>query len=105
MSTVETKPVGDGEEAEQLTVREMAIDRLRKRSDFWMHFAGWAFVNVSLIIVWLMFTPDAFFWPVFPLVGWGVGVFFHGWDTFRAPVSEARIRREMQRLEGDPPIR
>jgi hypothetical protein len=35
---------------------------------------------------------------MFPLAGWGIGLFFHGMDVFRRPVSEERIRREMSRL-------
>ena len=34
-------------------------------------------------------------------LGWGVGLFFHGWDTFAGDPKEARIRREMERLERE----
>ena len=37
-------------------------------------------------------------WPVFPLVGWGMGVAFHAFDTFRKPFTEEDLRAEMQRL-------
>jgi hypothetical protein len=40
----------------------------------------------------------AFFWPIFPLLGWGIGVAFNAWDVDRPPISEDRIRREMDRL-------
>lgn len=39
-------------------------------------------------------------WPIFPIAGWGVGVFFHAWDTFRRPPSRDAIRRELDRLAG-----
>jgi hypothetical protein len=43
-------------------------------------------------------TGAGFFWPVIPIIGWGIGLFFHGWDTFSGNPKEARIRREMERL-------
>ena len=39
-----------------------------------------------------------FFWPVFPILGWGIGLFFHGWETYSEPLSEERIDREVERL-------
>ena len=39
-----------------------------------------------------------FFWPAFPLVGWGIGLVFHTWDVYRQPFSEDQIRHEMERL-------
>ena len=90
MATVETR---DAE------LRERALDRLKKRSEFWTHFAAYALVNALLITVWFAVSGgEAFFWPVFPLAGWGIGLFFHAVDTFRRPYSEDRIRREMSRL-------
>ncbi|MFL6385814.1 MAG: 2TM domain-containing protein [Nitrososphaeraceae archaeon] len=23
-----------------------------------------------------------FFWPIFPILGWGMGVAFHAWNTY-----------------------
>ena len=43
-------------------------------------------------------TVEPFFWPIFPLLGWGIGVAFNAWDVYRPPISEDRIRREMDRL-------
>jgi hypothetical protein len=87
-------------QAPEDTLRAEAIERLKKRSDFWAHFAAYVLVNVLIIAVWFVVSDGGFFWPVFPLLGWGIGVFFHAWDTFSRPLSEERIRREMQRL-GD----
>ncbi|WP_214401415.1 2TM domain-containing protein [Pseudonocardia lacus] len=41
----------------------------------------------------------AFFWPVFPIFGWGIGLVAHGWEVFgRDRLTEERIRAEMDRL-------
>ena len=51
-----------------------------------------------LIAIWAV-TGAGFFWPVFPLLGWGIGLGFNAWDTYgRRPISEEQIRREAERL-------
>ena len=78
-------------------LRELAKARLIKRRDFVAHLFAYVLVNVFFIAIWVI-TGAGFFWPVFPILGWGIGLFFHGWDTFSAPLSEARIDREVARL-------
>ncbi|MET7862746.1 2TM domain-containing protein [Micromonospora taraxaci] len=31
------------------------------------------------VVLWGLFTPEHFFWPLYSLVGWGIGVAFHAW--------------------------
>ncbi len=78
-------------------LREEARTRLKKRSDFHAHVLVYVLVNTFLVIIWAM-TGAGFFWPVFPIVGWGIGVVMNGWDVYREPPSEEQIRREMDRL-------
>jgi hypothetical protein len=88
MSTIDTRDED---------LRRQAIERLRKRSEFFNHVAVFVLVHALLVTIWFL-TGREFFWPIFPLFGWGIGLFFHGMDTFRRPFSEDRIRREMDRL-------
>jgi hypothetical protein len=88
MSTIETRDED---------LRRQAVERLQKRSEFLNHVVAFVLVNALLVTIWFL-TGRAFFWPIFPLFGWGIGLFFHGLDTFRRPFSEERIRREMSRL-------
>jgi len=78
-------------------LRSQAVERLKKRSDLWSHLAAYLLVNSVLVIVWFA-TGAEFFWPVFPLAIWGIGLIFHAMDVFRRPISEERIRREMERM-------
>jgi len=50
-------------------------------------------VNALLIVIWAI-AGGGFFWPVFPLMGWGIGMVFHAWDTYSRPPSDDRIRRD-----------
>jgi hypothetical protein len=78
-------------------LREVAKARLIKRREFIAHLFAYVLVNAFVIAIWVI-TGSGFFWPVFPILGWGIGLFFHGWETFSAPLSEARIDREVARL-------
>lgn len=81
-------------------LRARAVKRLKKRRDFYGHLLIYAMVNTFLVMIWLLTSPDAFFWPVFPLVGWGIGVVMNAWDVFHEEdFTEERIQREMNRLQ------
>ena len=45
----------------------------------------------------MVHTNGSYFWPFWPLAGWGIGLAIHAWETFRSPISESAIQREMQR--------
>lgn len=32
--------------------------------------------------IWLNSISTSFPWAIFPIVGWGIGVFFHGMETY-----------------------
>jgi hypothetical protein len=80
------------------SVRDEAIRRLRAKRDFRVHVLAYVVVNGAFVVMWAV-TSSGFFWPIFPILGWGIGLFFHGWDTYaRKDISEAEIEREMHRL-------
>ncbi|HEY8302714.1 MAG TPA: 2TM domain-containing protein [Jatrophihabitans sp.] len=73
--------------------------RLKQKRDFAGHVLVYTMVNGFLIIIWA-FTSAGFFWPIFPLLGWGIGLVMNAWDVWRNDdFSEAEISREMSRLK------
>ena len=79
-------------------LREAAVTRLRKKRDFGMHALIYLLVTGFLVVIWAVTSGD-FFWPIFPIAGWGIGLAANAWDVYgRRPISEAEIRREMDRL-------
>jgi hypothetical protein len=77
--------------------RDEAIKRLKAKREFWSHLVAYLVVNAMLVGIWAV-TGRGYFWPVWPLLGWGVGLILHAWETFfRRPISEEEIRREMDR--------
>jgi len=81
-------------------LREQAIRQLKKKRDFATHVFIYIAVNAMLVVIWAV-TGAGFFWPVFPIVGWGIGIAANAWDVYaRKPISEDEIRRETERLQG-----
>lgn len=65
--------------------------------------AVYTVVNLVLSLIWLFTTPGGFYWPMFPLFAWGIGIVFHAMDVFspvfsKASPSEETIEREIARL-------
>lgn len=81
-------------------LRQRAIERIKKKRDFFAHLLAYVTVNGFLIAIWASTSPGGFFWPVFPLGGWGIGLFFHAWDVYYGGPTEEDIAREMERLAG-----
>jgi uncharacterized membrane protein len=81
-------------------LREQAIRLVNKKRDFRTHVVAYVLVNAMLVAIWAITGAD-FFWPVFPILGWGIAVAFNAWDVYgRKPLTEEEIEREMRRLRG-----
>lgn len=82
-------------------LRERAIKRLKERRDLRAHVLAYVLVNAALIGIWAVAGPPWFFWPAFPLLGWGIGLVFHALNYFFGTrITEEEIRREMQHIGG-----
>lgn len=87
------------ETAHEDDLRKRAIKRLKKRRDFKGHLLVYVLVNSFLIVIWYVTGAD-FFWPIFVLVGWGIGVAMNAWDAYVSEdFGEDRIKREMENLK------
>jgi uncharacterized membrane protein len=88
-----------GSQGDDLRLR--AIKRLQKRRDFGRHLVIYVVVNAFLVVIWAV-SGAGFFWPIFPIVGWGIGVLFNAWDIYQsAGPDEDRIEREMDRMQRE----
>lgn len=80
-------------------LRDRAVKRLKKRRDFYTHLLVYLLVNGFLVGIWAV-AGHGFFWPIFPLAVWGIGVVMNAWDTFRDDTfSDERIQHEIERIE------
>jgi hypothetical protein len=79
-------------------LRQRALLRIKKKREFGAHLLSFVLVNGFLILLWATVTDAGFFWPMFPIIGWGIGLIFHAWDVYGSEPSEAQIEREMEKL-------
>jgi hypothetical protein len=89
------------------TLREQALERLKKRQDLRAHLLIYSMVIALLWTIWLLTMPGGFPWPAIITFGWGIGVVMNVWDVYgRKPLTEADVEAEMKRLSrGSAPIR
>lgn len=78
--------------------RDRALQRLKKRRDFWTHLLVYVLVNSFIVVIWALTGRPGFFWPVFPIAGWGIGLVMNAWDVFwRREITEEDIQHELER--------
>ena len=88
---------------EEESVREAARKRLEEKREFRTHLVTYVVVNTFLIGIWAV-TGSGYFWPVWILLGWGIGIVLHAWNLYgQRPITDADIEREMRRHSGSSP--
>jgi fatty acid desaturase len=79
-------------------IRAEAIRRIKAKREFSQHVVAYVVVNAALVAIWATTNSDGYFWPVWPMLGWGVGLAFHAYTTFgERPITEEEIQREIKR--------
>jgi 2TM domain len=104
-------------------IRRRVEKRIKQRNEFYIHLAVFIVVIPMLWIMW-GFTSDFFSaflsdsawvfdgmpWPIFPTIGWGIGIVAHGLTVYfnspgrieaRERTIQREIERERQRLAND----
>ncbi len=78
--------------------------RAEAKYGFFVHAVVYAAVILLLLIINLLASPDNF-WSIWPLLGWGLAVTFHGARVFlladRNAIIDALTEREWQLLKAD----
>ena len=67
--------------------------RVEAKLGFYWHLGVYLAVNALLVIINLSTSPE-YLWFKWPLLGWGIGVFFHGLGVFRFPSSRLAAMKE-----------
>ncbi|GAB3989258.1 hypothetical protein GCM10028807_13770 [Spirosoma daeguense] len=80
----------------------------KARVGFKMHLRSYLIVNAGLWLIWA-FTNFAiqrehsgsiFPWPIFPLLGWGIGLASHYFTVYQRGSERSMIEEEYQKLLG-----
>lgn len=63
------------------TEEEKVITYVRDIKGFYSHLIKYVIVIFCLLIINMINSPD-YYWVIWPALGWGVGVLFHGLNVF-----------------------
>ena len=83
-------------------LRQLARERARAKTGFYIHLIIYIIVNILLVSIWYITSgPSEFPWFIFPLIGWGIAVIVHGLATFSGKSLEDRMtERELAKLKS-----
>jgi serine/threonine protein kinase len=96
---------------EEELARRRAIKKLKARQEFIGNLSSYILVNCVLLVIWFL-TGAGFFWPIFPIFFWGLGVAGAGYEYYSkyGPGSdrtrerlEQEVQRELMRSRGEKP--
>ncbi len=80
---------------------EKARKRVEAKIGFYIHLAVFVGVNLLLIVINLVTAPGHL-WFRWPLMGWGIGLFFHGVGVFASfkgdSIKKQMIEKEMETI-------
>lgn len=74
----------------------------QKRASFKKHLATYLVMNTFFWIVWYFTKQDSsgtFPWPVWPMFGWGIGLFFHYMGAY-IKYKKNSVEREYEKLKN-----
>ena len=81
------------------SARERALKRVKKRREFAKHLLVYVLLNSAVVLIWALTTSGGFFWPVFLIAFWGIGLIMSAWDLWHGDdVTEDEIDREIERM-------
>ena len=79
--------------------------QLQRWRDFQAHVAAYLVINTAFVLIWAL-TGRGFFWPVYPLVGWGIGLSFqHFSAVLHGPITDGDVRRKLRPGADEEPRR
>ena len=79
-------------------LRQQAVKNLKRKRDFRTQIVMYVLVNALLVVIWAV-TDAGFFWPIFPIVGWGIGLGAQAYGIYgEKPISDSDIDQEVEKL-------
>jgi hypothetical protein len=83
---------------------QAARKRIKKRKEFYSNLVSWLIVSAFLFAINILTSTDHL-WAIYPFLGWGLGVAFHGFEAFSVAgfgndIEEKKIQEEMDRMQS-----
>ncbi|AXI08556.1 histidine kinase [Oceanobacillus sp. 143] len=82
-----------------------AKKRVQNLKEFYQHLLSYVLVNTMLFII-NMVTDPSYWWFIFPLMGWGIGLIAHAFSVYSdgfmgADWEERKIKEYMEKDRRD----
>lgn len=70
--------------------------QLQRWRDFQAHVGAYLVINTVFVLIWTR-NRRRFFWPAYPLIGWGLGLSFqHFSAVLRGQITDDDVRRKLR---------
>ena len=81
-------------------LHRQAIRRADMRIAFRSHLTAYAIVNAGLVGIWVMTSFGHYFWPIWPMIGWGIGLGSHAAAVYMdgEGIRDRMIAEELEKL-------
>ncbi|MES2004607.1 MAG: 2TM domain-containing protein [Bacteroidota bacterium] len=74
----------------------------KARASFRLSLAAYLFVNAFLIAIWFFSAgPGTYFWPIWPMIGWGLGMAFQYFHAYQGDKITS-AQKEYEKLKNNP---
>lgn len=83
-------------------LRKRAVGRLKARQNFTRHLSIYLIMSVMFVVVWAASGREDF-WPIWPILGWGIAIAFQALSLRNTDISEEQIASEAAKLRGPRP--
>lgn len=81
-------------------LRKLAIRRADMRLAFRSHLIAYVIVNGGLVAIWIATSFGHYFWPIWPMLGWGIGLAAHASAVYMDSegIRDRMIQEEIEKL-------
>jgi hypothetical protein len=85
---------------DDVELRRLAIRRADMRLAFRSHLFAYAIVNAGLVAIYVMTSFGHYFWPIWPMIGWGIGLGAHAATVYMdgENLRDRMIEEELEKL-------
>ena len=85
---------------DDVELRRLAIRRADMKLAFRSHMMAYVVVNAGLVAIYVMTSFGDYFWPIWPMLGWGIGLGTHAVSVYTngENVRGRLIEEELEKL-------
>ena len=85
---------------DDVELRRLAIRRADMRLAFRSHLFAYVIVNGGMVVIWGLTSFGHYFWPIWPMMGWGIGLAAHAATVYMEGenMRDRMIEEELEKL-------